>query len=396
MNTMNSEEKICRVCGDFAIGYNYNILTCLSCKVFFHRNSNKNECRKQSSCPVDLTNRSCTKCRIEKCFQVGMSRFSSVRGCSTKPNIRLSSSSSTTISSSSPNLSIAQTPQQKRPDRLLELTIHNELTNEDLKHSPTSFIKTELSPPSPPKISTFSSFSSSSSPLKTYELQLIKEITDAMKVFPDERSVVNVVQATTIKAFFDVPEMYFRCFMQFCKKISAFACLKREDQLLIVKPYCFDMLFSRFVFLFDRAKNGYPMVESLTATSATFINMSVFKELKNQERLEEYINFYINFQHEMDNDWTLFGLLSAQLMFAPREAISCPGYMRYNHFRYSSLLMKYLVDKYGTLAGGQEKYQALMSFTALLRRMKENEVMMFSEMDLTQVPHIMIEVYSEK
>ena len=39
--------------------------------------------------------------------------------------------------------------------------------------------------------------------------------------------------------------------------------------------------------------------------------MSVFKELKNQERLEEYINFYINFQQEMDNDWTLFGLVSA-------------------------------------------------------------------------------------
>lgn len=84
-------------------------------------------------------------------------------------------------------------------------------------------------------------------------------------------------------------------------------------------------------------------------------------------------------------------------MFEPREGISCPEYLRYNYFRYSSLLSRYLVVKQQSKpCSAQAKYQSLMSFTRLLRRMKENEVMMFSEMDLTQVPHIMIEVYSEK
>lgn len=84
-------------------------------------------------------------------------------------------------------------------------------------------------------------------------------------------------------------------------------------------------------------------------------------------------------------------------MFEPRETISCPEYLRYNHFRYYSLLMKYLVEKaQNNHSIAQAKYQSLMNYTRLLKRMKENEVMMFSEMDLTQVPHIMIEVYSEK
>ena len=33
--------KICRVCGDKAIGFNFNGLTCESCKSFFRRNANK-------------------------------------------------------------------------------------------------------------------------------------------------------------------------------------------------------------------------------------------------------------------------------------------------------------------------------------------------------------------
>lgn len=33
--------KICRVCGDKAFSYNFNVITCESCKAFFRRNANK-------------------------------------------------------------------------------------------------------------------------------------------------------------------------------------------------------------------------------------------------------------------------------------------------------------------------------------------------------------------
>lgn len=33
--------KICRVCGDKAYSYNFNVITCESCKAFFRRNANK-------------------------------------------------------------------------------------------------------------------------------------------------------------------------------------------------------------------------------------------------------------------------------------------------------------------------------------------------------------------
>jgi hypothetical protein len=33
--------KTCRICGDKAIGYNFDVVTCESCKAFFRRNAMK-------------------------------------------------------------------------------------------------------------------------------------------------------------------------------------------------------------------------------------------------------------------------------------------------------------------------------------------------------------------
>lgn len=38
-----SREKVCKVCGDKALGYNFNAITCESCKAFFRRNALKNK-----------------------------------------------------------------------------------------------------------------------------------------------------------------------------------------------------------------------------------------------------------------------------------------------------------------------------------------------------------------
>ncbi|XP_023943266.2 nuclear hormone receptor HR96 [Bicyclus anynana] len=69
-------QKICLVCGDKALGYNFNAISCESCKAFFRRNALVN---KQFKCPFSnnctitvLTRRFCQKCRLEKCLSIGM------------------------------------------------------------------------------------------------------------------------------------------------------------------------------------------------------------------------------------------------------------------------------------------------------------------------------------
>ncbi|CAG2162659.1 unnamed protein product, partial [Oppiella nova] len=60
------------------LGINYCAITCLSCKSFFKRNAynfEKQKCRFRDICVVnEKTRKHCIKCRLKKCFAVGMKR----------------------------------------------------------------------------------------------------------------------------------------------------------------------------------------------------------------------------------------------------------------------------------------------------------------------------------
>ncbi|CAF0807810.1 unnamed protein product [Rotaria sp. Silwood1] len=67
----------CHVCGAKAHGYNFDQITCESCKAFFRRNALKSmdkfRCRNNNNCVITSTTRKrCKRCRLIKCFDVGM------------------------------------------------------------------------------------------------------------------------------------------------------------------------------------------------------------------------------------------------------------------------------------------------------------------------------------
>lgn len=70
------ETKICGVCGDKALGHNFNALSCESCKAFFRRNaltSKTYKCPFNNQCEITtITRRFCQKCRLDKCIAIGM------------------------------------------------------------------------------------------------------------------------------------------------------------------------------------------------------------------------------------------------------------------------------------------------------------------------------------
>lgn len=70
------DSKICAVCGDKALGHNFNALTCESCKAFFRRNAlaqKSFKCPFNNQCEITtITRRFCQKCRLDKCFAIGM------------------------------------------------------------------------------------------------------------------------------------------------------------------------------------------------------------------------------------------------------------------------------------------------------------------------------------
>ncbi|CAG2163687.1 unnamed protein product [Oppiella nova] len=78
MNRINKRlPKICGVCGNRAMGHNFGALSCEPCKAFFRRNAFRDnlKCHFNSNCKItEITRKFCSKCRLDKCFAVGMRR----------------------------------------------------------------------------------------------------------------------------------------------------------------------------------------------------------------------------------------------------------------------------------------------------------------------------------
>ncbi|XP_012874830.1 PREDICTED: nuclear receptor subfamily 1 group I member 2 [Dipodomys ordii] len=71
--------QICRVCGDKANGYHFNVLTCEGCKGFFRRAMKRNvrlRCPfRKGTCEITRkTRRQCQACRLRKCLESGMKK----------------------------------------------------------------------------------------------------------------------------------------------------------------------------------------------------------------------------------------------------------------------------------------------------------------------------------
>uniref|UniRef100_A0A8C9PW00 Nuclear receptor subfamily 1 group H member 2 n=1 Tax=Spermophilus dauricus TaxID=99837 RepID=A0A8C9PW00_SPEDA len=70
--------ELCRVCGDKASGFHYNVLSCEGCKGFFRRSvvhggAGRYACRGGGTCQMDaFMRRKCQQCRLRKCKEAGM------------------------------------------------------------------------------------------------------------------------------------------------------------------------------------------------------------------------------------------------------------------------------------------------------------------------------------
>jgi hypothetical protein len=76
----SKSKYICQVCGAGATCFNFNVESCESCKAFFRRNALDYEnkefiCKNGGNCIItEMTRKKCRRCRIDKCFNVGMKK----------------------------------------------------------------------------------------------------------------------------------------------------------------------------------------------------------------------------------------------------------------------------------------------------------------------------------
>ncbi|CAF1093571.1 unnamed protein product [Adineta steineri] len=122
----------CVVCGSPANGYNFDAISCESCKAFFRRNALKDpktfECRRSSDCDVTLeSRRRCAGCRLQKCLKNGMTRdrlLTSEQKAIKLRQIEENRNSTLKINSNNDKLSLKIDPEiiEEKPQKLFSKT----------------------------------------------------------------------------------------------------------------------------------------------------------------------------------------------------------------------------------------------------------------------------------
>ncbi|KAI1724158.1 zinc finger, c4 type (two domains) domain-containing protein [Ditylenchus destructor] len=78
VGTSSNRKRALSFNNDKAYSYNFNVITCESCKAFFRRNANKEKeirCPFNEQCDINIVSRRfCQRCRLQKCFRVGMKK----------------------------------------------------------------------------------------------------------------------------------------------------------------------------------------------------------------------------------------------------------------------------------------------------------------------------------
>ncbi|CAF0713101.1 unnamed protein product [Adineta steineri] len=352
-----SLDIICAICGDRANGFNYNVLSCASCKAFFLRNANQQSKRircitGQNQCSVaHEIQRKCPQCRLNRCFAAGMRQdfllSDEVKQRRKKPTKDKRNGSSQRSSTADPINPTSQFLTNSEPlddiDRLLmdideNLDLNNEL--EDI----------------------------SLGTLSIEEWITIENIRSSfLLIFQNEdKGCPCFDMSSRANALISWSQFINRValkFITFFRQIDEFENLHDDDRFLLIK-YNLHPNFSLFKSVIYKPYNDC----CLTDNNHMAVRQYQFYNLCGDSYgiREAYIHMISSIVQATDQDPIFLSLLSTIFIFTQGLAINDEGlllkdplavYRAQSH--YTTLLWKYLVSKQGEI-------QARRHFTQLL------------------------------
>ncbi|KAH9408002.1 Oxysterols receptor LXR-alpha [Tyrophagus putrescentiae] len=362
--------------------FNYQQLTCESCKVFFHRYGfqlNRFQCKGTNQCPIEAgISSKCKACRLKKCLAVGM-----IRTVEKNKQARNSSNSNSSNYQIVGKTSYENQALVPLPTTTSQMEVESQHFFEDLFTTAVPhFLVSPFNGLS--SMGTSSTAKNRFEPLSDFESTKIAEIRHALDVVADERSLPVVARTDDCYAHFFSAEIYTRMFIKFCKRLSQFSLLNNNSQMKIIKQFLFDISTIRFAFAVDFSSSDGGSWNSVISEDAT-------QTLAVPFQLEDPFNV---FQAELEGDPVIRDLLTALAMFRKHSVvISSFEFIKYNFIFYFRLLQKYLEKKYANRARAEKKLTSLMRLMNTFDHIKSNERILFYEMDLTRVPTVYYEIY---
>ncbi|CAF1378910.1 unnamed protein product [Adineta steineri] len=225
---------MCVVCDDSAHGYNFDAISCDSCKTFFRRNAlrpvQKLKCRRNDAhCDVGFNiKKRCRKCRLEKCIEIGMRKEW-----------------------------ILTDNEEQKSAKVEENRRFKQIQNDQRSYKNHSKIDDLLS-------SDVSSLSNNQSYLNEFEWLKIRVIqnyfTEAVKL-NEITGILSYPSTQSIKSTLELFHMPIHItsmrLISYIKQLNEFQQLKPEDQAYLIKLNLLPLCFFHLIFIYDPRTDLY-------------------------------------------------------------------------------------------------------------------------------------------
>ncbi|XP_074070690.1 nuclear receptor subfamily 1 group I member 2 [Macrotis lagotis] len=255
----DGEPKVCRVCGDRATGYHFNVMTCEGCKGFFRRVMKRNvrlRCPfRKGACEItQKTRKQCQACRLRKCLDSGMRKEMIMSDAAVEQRRALiKRKKREQLETQAPEVKELTEEQQNMILELLDAQMKTfDITFSHFKNSWLPGVQNNEIP----KLDAASSeeeaakWKSISKELYPISLRLQNEDGSVWNYKPSaERSKKEIISLLPHMA--DMTTYMFKGVINFAKVISYFRELPIEDQISLLKGATFELCLLRFNTIFN-------------------------------------------------------------------------------------------------------------------------------------------------
>ncbi|KAH9403650.1 zinc ion binding [Tyrophagus putrescentiae] len=188
--------------------------------------------------------------------------------------------------------------------------------------------------------------------LNAFEQKEIDALATAYETaFGNELTAKVIQKPQTVQQLLYNPDVYIRRAIAFCQHFAGFKDLSEPQKVLILKPFVFEVITLKFVFTFDPEYRLVTVFSDNSGEEVYEVDQSFcMKYITDQSVPEENTRCSSEIRKSLDGDSNLRNLLSAQMLFQPRERVSVGNleFLHYHFTYYSQLLQRYLESKYSS------------------------------------------------
>ncbi|XP_038072414.1 thyroid hormone receptor alpha-like [Patiria miniata] len=278
MDLTNGPEP-CVVCGDAATGYHYRCMTCEGCKGFFRRTIQKGlsyYCKWNEECVIDKTTRNqCQQCRYKKCISVGMA-----------PDLVLNEN-------------------QRRAKRRLIKENRDKRTREEMLRQSGLLLASRLTEAEENLIKAILIAHQET----TYLFRRNSTSSDEDGGEPDTKRVKAEDDKTALMNLAEIMTPSIVKVVEFAKRVPGFKELNHEDQVLLLKSCCMEIMCLRIAQKYD------PDTQQLIFSNGMPLDKSELKQGALGELVEPIFDFAVGLARLQLTE-TEMALLAAVLLIA--------------------------------------------------------------------------------